>query len=357
MAGYRILRNNNFITEVAPTDTHYDDIFSEQQGSATFMYQVQPFDSVGNIQQSGGKAECDYQGLATIAIAPLPEFLPGFESDACWSVSGPLAKLQLFRNEGTDFMKSDSFAVTSSAFSNGCRHFSDLKDGRAYVYWLKGTDAQARVTFSDTVFTTQDATLPVVDDLSLPAGELVNNQVWTYSRDIELSVSAHDVPPGKVRQVKIFENGIPTATIDFSEPFQQSVQRISYSLSSSIARTTKIDLQVVVVDGAGNRSLPKKLELYLQENAAAMFAFPNPFNPETGNMTIRLTDTAETEVKIYDFFGNLVQTLNQKAGSHDFLWNGRNGLGEMVANGGYVCIGTKTHQRFKIGVVKRRFVN
>ena len=162
LAGYRILRNNSLLTEVAPTDIHYDDIFSEQQGSETFVYQVQPFDSVGNIQRSGGQVECDYQGLAAIAVASLPEFLPGLESDICWSVSGSLVNLLLFRNEGTDFMKSDSFVVESSAFSNGCKHFSDLKDRQTYVYWLKGTDAQARVTFSDTVFSTQDATLPVV---------------------------------------------------------------------------------------------------------------------------------------------------------------------------------------------------
>jgi flagellar hook assembly protein FlgD len=66
-----------------------------------------------------------------------------------------------------------------------------------------------------------------------------------------------------------------------------------------------------------------------------------------------VSDPNEAEVKIYDFFGNLVQTLTDKENSRDFKWNGRNGDGELVANGGYICVGSRTKARFKIGVVKQ----
>ena len=38
--------------------------------------------------------------------------------------------------------------------------------------------------------------------------------------------------------------------------------------------------------------------------------------------------------------------------SRDFIWDGRNGKGEMVANGGYICVGFHNRARFKIGVKK-----
>jgi len=354
LAGYRILRDGAVIADLPATADSFDDLFSAQQPSATFTYGVLPFDRAGNVQESGGEAVCDYQGLAAISLTPLPEFVPGHENEVCWGVSGSLETLQLFIAAGARFTRIDSFDVAASAVAEGCRRFSDLADGTRYFYWLRGIDAQRRTVTSDTVFAIQDATPPRVDDFSLPAGELVNGQLWSYTRDIELNLAAHDVPPGEIWQAEIFENGERAMTIGFSDSLSQAVQRIAYRLGSAVTRSTRIVLETVVIDGAGNRSQPQALELFLQEDIPAMFAFPNPFNPEVGSITIRLAEAAETELKIYDFFGNLVQTLTHKVGSHDFLWDGRNGLGQMVANGGYVCVGTKTHRRFKIGVVKLR---
>ena len=109
----------------------------------------------------------------------------------------------------------------------------------------------------------------------------------------------------------------------------------------------------MVIDGAGHESLPMALNFYLQQKPLPLFAFPNPFNPMLEGTTIRLAQPDETEVRIYDFFGNLVRRLNEKITNYDFAWDGKNGNGDYVANGGYIVVGTRTNVRFKIGVVKK----
>lgn len=357
LAGYRLVRNGTVVAELAADVTRYDDLFAPQQATTEFTYQVQPFDSVGNVQENGGLTTCDFQGMAAIDVDALPEFLPGLSSEVCWTVTGELSGLTLFVASEGFTGASDSVSISTAQLSGGCHSFNDLRDGTKYFYWLEGIDAQRRVSFSDTVAAIQDNTLPVVDGFSLPTAERVNDQLWTYSRDLEFQLTAHDAAPGEIWQAEISENGQVAETVSFRDSLSRVSQKIAYQLRNSLAQSNQVEVQVVVVDGAGNGSKPQVLSLHVQEGAPAMFAFPNPFNPETGDMTIRLADTGETEVKIYDFFGNLVQTLSQKENNHDFVWDGRNGRGEMVANGGYVCVGTRTQQRFKIGVVKRKFIN
>jgi hypothetical protein len=71
--------------------------------------------------------------------------------------------------------------------------------------------------------------------------------------------------------------------------------------------------------------------------------FPNPFNPETW-IPFSLAERAEVKIQIYDLSGRLVRTL--KLGELDpglycrrgraAYWDGRNQLGERVANGVYL---------------------
>ena len=71
--------------------------------------------------------------------------------------------------------------------------------------------------------------------------------------------------------------------------------------------------------------------------------FPNPFNPETW-IPYELHIDSDVKIKIYDIRGKLVRTLNighQPAGAYTSKtgaahWDGRNQLGEKVANGAYL---------------------
>lgn len=79
------------------------------------------------------------------------------------------------------------------------------------------------------------------------------------------------------------------------------------------------------------------------------YAYPNPFSPLRHNLIdgdghvrfqYRTTGPARVTVRVYDFGMELVRTVvdgKTRSGAGDFAeaWDGRNGLGEMVANGVY----------------------
>lgn len=96
--------------------------------------------------------------------------------------------------------------------------------------------------------------------------------------------------------------------------------------------------------------------------------YPNPFHPGEAPTTIayKLADNANVTLKIYTITGGLVFETSfaagqpgGQAGLNEFVWDGRNGRGEIVASGGYVLdvqaagIGETLHaMRRKIAVVR-----
>ena len=70
--------------------------------------------------------------------------------------------------------------------------------------------------------------------------------------------------------------------------------------------------------------------------------YPNPFNPETW-IPYRLAEDAFVTLTLYDLSGRVVRTLDvghriaavYEGRSKAVYWDGRNGLGEQVANGVY----------------------
>ncbi|MFQ6043084.1 MAG: FlgD immunoglobulin-like domain containing protein, partial [Candidatus Poribacteria bacterium] len=70
--------------------------------------------------------------------------------------------------------------------------------------------------------------------------------------------------------------------------------------------------------------------------------YPNPFNPETW-IPYQLADAADVTVEIYSVTGDLIKSINlgrKEAGAYmtkkkAICWDGRNELGEKVANGVY----------------------
>jgi hypothetical protein len=99
-----------------------------------------------------------------------------------------------------------------------------------------------------------------------------------------------------------------------------------------------------------------------------LFNFPNPFSPEEGGTDIHymLGDNSEVHLLIYDLLGNLVRRIDIGAGDNGgrlaqniFHWDGRNGNGTMVANGGYILQifaqdsqGNTSRVHHKLGVAK-----
>ena len=110
------------------------------------------------------------------------------------------------------------------------------------------------------------------------------------------------------------------------------------------------------------------------EGIAGFINYPSPFSPHKPNkngelgalIQYSLWADADVKILIYDLFGNLVRKLNYSAGSNggqvaqnQITWDGRNGEGIIVANGGYILQiiakdqnGNVYKARQKVGVLK-----
>ncbi len=84
--------------------------------------------------------------------------------------------------------------------------------------------------------------------------------------------------------------------------------------------------------------------------------YPNPFNPKEEETRIVCEPNLSGNITmlIYELFGHRVyQKTDADAG--DLRWGGRNGRGELVASGGYICVlkvGDKIVSKHKIAVIK-----
>jgi hypothetical protein len=91
--------------------------------------------------------------------------------------------------------------------------------------------------------------------------------------------------------------------------------------------------------------------------------YPSPFNPNREMATIQyyLINASDVGIAVYDLLGNLVKTWKisagdngAQAGLNQLSWDGRNGAGDVIANGGYIVSvhADRQNRKFKVLVVK-----
>jgi len=120
------------------------------------------------------------------------------------------------------------------------------------------------------------------------------------------------------------------AAADFLSPRQPEIDRIR---ATSGTLYSEIDLEVAFVDpGAAGGTATN---------------YPNPFHPPSEPTTIayKMDDDASVTLRIFSQAGDLVRRVEfsrsaqgGRAGLNEFLWDGRNGSGQVVASGGYVVL-------------------
>jgi hypothetical protein len=85
----------------------------------------------------------------------------------------------------------------------------------------------------------------------------------------------------------------------------------------------------------------------------AVKAYPVPFNPNSGAMTIENL-TATADIKIFTVAGELVRTVDYLSANGRATWDGRNNGGSKVASGVYILYikSADAKKRVKIAVEK-----
>ena len=158
------------------------------------------------------------------------------------------------------------------------------------------------------------------------------------------------------RVVDEFENGVPDQAVAFSLLSGTGALGASDSMTNAAgeARADFVSPRYPEHDRirASSNGLTRDLDLEVAfvdptVGGGTAFSYPNPFHPPEQPATIayKINDDAAVTLRIFTQGGTLVLRqdfgrgdLGGRAGLNSFLWNGRNGKGEVVSSGGYIVL-------------------
>jgi hypothetical protein len=132
---------------------------------------------------------------------------------------------------------------------------------------------------------------------------------------------------GSVSAIDSVTNASGDARADFLAPRDPEVDRIRATSGSFFA---DLDLEVALVDPTAGGGIATN--------------FPNPFHPpsEPTTLAYKLDDHASVTIRIFAQTGQLVKRIHfdrglpgGTAGLNQYVWDGRNGDGQVVSSGGY----------------------
>ena len=158
------------------------------------------------------------------------------------------------------------------------------------------------------------------------------------------------------RVVDDFENGVPGEPMSFALLSGTGTLSATDSMSnaSGYARADFLSPRNPEHDmiRATSNALTRDLDLevaFVDPSAAGgtAYSYPNPFHPPNQPATIayKIDDDATVTLRVYSQTGNLVLrqefargAVGGKAGLNQFVWDGKNGKGELVSSGGYIVL-------------------
>jgi hypothetical protein len=241
--------------------------------------------------------------------------------------------------------------------------FTDMPMGIRIHYRLRyfardSLDQYLMSYWSEETWSIQDNNPPILYSVEILDLQESDDIAWVIGQTIQMRVQASD-PRGQVMEIVIQET---SASVDDTlyhpiEPPSDTVNTIiPYTFRSPAHVPIMLSVWVIDVSGQDIGKYTQTLFWWPEEEAREqMVCFPNPFNPDLDNViTIRVDDPGVQEAKIFDPFGNLVQVLQKTADSNIFFeWDGRNGRGDRVSTGGYICVAVGNTRRYcKIAVIR-----
>jgi hypothetical protein len=202
------------------------------------------------------------------------------------------------------------------------------------------------------------------------------------------------ITPGAPAQIRLTSNppwvgGFKHATISAAvqDAYSNGVsqQPVSFSLLSGTGTLTPIDSQsdstgVARADFLSPRtpefdmlqavsgSITAQLNLqtaFVDPSApgGTITNYPNPFHPPTQGTTVawKLDDDASVRVRIFTLGGDLVRdqsfdrgAVGGRLGLNEWIWDGKNGAGTVVASGGYIALVEASGAGQTLHVMKRK---
>jgi hypothetical protein len=174
------------------------------------------------------------------------------------------------------------------------------------------------------------------------------------------------------RVVDDFENGVPDQALTWSLLSGTGTLGTADSLTDATG-TGRSDFlsprnpehdQIHVASGGLSQTLD--LETAFVDPSAAggtAYSYPNPFRPPSQPATIayKIDDDADVTLRVYTQSGNLVLRKEfargdqgGRAGLNEFVWDGKNGKGDLVSSGGYIVMIEAQGKGETLHVIRRK---
>ena len=174
------------------------------------------------------------------------------------------------------------------------------------------------------------------------------------------------------RVVDDFENGVPGRPMAFSLLSGTGTLGTADTATdaSGYARADFLSPRTPETDRihAASSGLSSDLDLkvaFVDPNAAGgtAYSYPNPFRPPSQPATIayKIDDDAVVTLRVFTQSGDLVLRKDfqrgapgGQAGLNSFVWDGRNGKGDLVSSGGYVVLIEAQGKGETLNVIRRK---
>jgi hypothetical protein len=182
------------------------------------------------------------------------------------------------------------------------------------------------------LFPQRGTAAPVISSTTHP-----DQRQWYGSTNASLSwVPPADLDP-ITQYLTVFDQKVGT----FPQAGQGPVSATGVNYASLASGTYYLHVRAVDAAGRLGDTGTFKVGVTAALSRENVYNYPNP--SRDGNTTIRfpLVDPAPVQIKIYDETGQLVWTRDLSAGDtiagvNQVLWDGHNGNGQAVGNGGYI---------------------
>jgi hypothetical protein len=295
-----------------------------------------------------------------------PEFTWGLTNTLHWSTDSvllwlrPLNMTLLFFEiqasaQGREWWGFVDAGVDSATFEN-------LPEGVPMEFRLRYYARDASGTYflsrwSEPQKSIQDNHLPLITGWNIAKLQQTRSGNWVEGRTVAVHLSAVDTSGGKIMEAVIRESGAGgdhVLLFDFQHPQTRVDTTLIYSIHAPPNSGLRLSLQIR--DVSGQSSIVHSIDFFWWqgEGTPAMVCFPNPFRPDRDQLsTIKVGEDGANEALIFDPFGNQVRILTKNSDQLFFEWDGKNGRGEIVSNGAYLCV-LKNNQRQYCKIMVRK---
>lgn len=311
--------------------------------------------------------------LAAPVLAPEPEYTWGRFNTLHWEIDPVITALNALNHTLLAFeieaqYGADQDRVTLWGFVDAAvdsATFDPLPEGVPIDYRLRYFARSAGGEYlmshwSSVETSIQDLEPPVLHaQTGVQEVQQLGTQRWIVGDLAKIHIVASDSLFGKVMQIsieEISETGTRLVRHDVIPPRLHADIHLQHVLYTPVKMPFQLRIWATDVALQQSVALTDTLVWWPEdEGTGRLICFPNPFSPQTAMEPVKIKVGVPnvSKARVFDPFGNLVVTLRKQKNDPFFSWDGRNGEGEPVANGGYICVvDGKTDLYCKIAVIR-----